>query len=204
VVDDAIFEGTEQLTVQLTNPVNADLGAIVEYTLDITDDDNQPVTNFALASSFVNESGGIAAIEVTVDASSVNDITVNYTVVAIATSGADYTLSDGSVLILAGSVSEDIQAIIVDDLVTEAAESITITLTSANNATVAGTTVHVLTILDNDQAGSTGPGGVGDATTNLAWLRGDNFVSGTWSDISGNSNDFTGAGPTVGGTGINS
>lgn len=204
VVDDAIFEGTEQLTVQLTNPVNADLGAIVEYTLDITDDDTQPVTNFALASSFVNESGGIAAIEVTVDASSVNDITVNYTVASIATSGADYTLSDGSVLILAGSVSEDIQAIIVDDLVTEAAESITITLTSATNATVAGTTVHVLTILDNDQVGSTGPGGVGDATTNRAWLRGDNFVAGTWSDISGNSNDFTGAGPTVGGTGINS
>jgi hypothetical protein len=204
VVDDAIYEGTEQITIQLTNPVNANLGTITEYTLDITDDDAQPVAGFVQASSFINESAGVAAIEVALDAASVNDITVNYTVTSTATSGADYTLSNGSVLITAGSMSEDILAVIVDDLVTEAAENITVSLTTATNATVAGTIVHVLTILDNDQTGSTGPGGVGDASTNLVWLRGDNFVAGTWSDISGNANDFSGAGPAVGGTGINS
>lgn len=203
VVDDAIFEGTEEITIQLTNPVNADLGTITEYTLDITDNDTQPVAGFSSASSFASESAGTASMEVSLDAASVNDVTINYTVTATATSGSDYTLSDGSVLILAGSMDEDIQAIIVDDLLTEAAESITVTLTTGTNATVAGTIVHVLTILDNDQTGSTGPGGVGDATNNLLWLRGDNFVAGTWSDISGNSNDFTGAGPAVGGTGIN-
>lgn len=204
VVDDAIYEGTETVTIRLTNPVNADLGTVTEYTLDITDDDTQPVAGFTLASSFVNESAGIAAMEVALDAPSVNDVTIDYTVSATATSGADYTLSDGSVLILAGSMSEDIQAVIVNDLVTEAAENVTVTLTTGTNATVGGTTVHVLTILDDDQSGSTGPGGVGDATSNLLWLRGDNFTPGTWSDISGNSNNFTGAGPTAGATGINS
>ncbi|WP_462248297.1 DUF2341 domain-containing protein [Ekhidna sp.] len=204
VVDDAIFEGTETITLRLTNPVNADLGSVTEYTLDITDNDTQPVAGFVESSSFVSESAGIAAMEVTLDAPSVNDVTVNYTVTATATPGADYTLSNGSVLISAGSMSEDIQAVIVNDLVTEAAENITVTLTTATNATVSGTTIHVVTILDDDQSGSTGPGGVGDATTNLLWLRGDNFTPGTWTDISGNSNDFTGAGPSVGGTGINS
>ncbi len=204
VVDDAIFEGTEQVTIRLTNPVNANLGTITEYTLDITDNDTEPVADFVLASSFVNESAGTASMEVTLDASSVNDVTVNYTVTSTATSGTDYTLDNGSVLILAGDISENIQAVIVNDLIAEAAESVTVTLTTANNATVSGTTVHVLTILDNDQAGSTGPGGVGDATTNILWLRGDDFAPGTWSDISGNNNDFTGAGPVAGGTGINS
>lgn len=204
VVNDDIFEGTEQVTIRLTNPVNANLGAITEYTLDITDNDTEPVADFVLASSFVNESAGTASMEVTLDASSVNDVTVNYTVTSTATSGTDYTLDNGSVLILAGDISENIQAVIVNDLIAEAAESVTITLTTANNATVSGTTVHVLTILDNDQAGSTGPGGVGDATTNILWLRGDDFAPGTWSDISGNNNDFTGAGPVAGGTGINS
>ncbi|MEO9485384.1 MAG: DUF2341 domain-containing protein [Ekhidna sp.] len=204
VVDDAIFEGTEVITIQLTNPVNADLGTVTEYTLNITDDDAQPVAGFTQASSFINESAGIAAMEVSLDAVSVNDVTINYTVTSTATSGADYTLSNGSVLILAGSMSEDIQAVIVDDLVTEAAENVTVTLTTGTNATVGGTTVHVLTILDNDQAGSTGPGGVGDASSNLLWLVGDNFTPGTWTDVSGNSNNFTGAGPAAGGTGINS
>lgn len=204
VVDDAIFEGTEVVTIQLTNPVNADLGTITEYTLDITDNDTQPVAGFASASSFVSEAAGTASIDVSLDAVSVNDVTINYTVTSVATPGSDYTLSDGSILILAGTTNEDIQAVIVNDLITEAAETVTVTLNTGTNAMVGGTTVHILTILDNDQTGSTGPGGVGDVSNNLVWLRGDNFVAGTWSDISGNSNDFTGAGPTVGGTGINS
>lgn len=203
VVDDAIFEGTETVTLRLTNPVNANLGSVTEYTLDITDNDAQPVADFSLASSFVNESAGTASMEVTLDQVSVNDVTVNYTVASTATPGADYTLSNGSVLILAGDLTENIQAVIVDDLISEAAESVTVTLTTGTNATVSGTTEHVLTILDNDLSGSTGPGGVGDAATNLLWLRGEDFVAGTWADASGNSNTFTGAGPSVGGTGIN-
>ena len=204
IVDDFIYEGTELVTIQLINPVNADLGVITQYTLDIADDDAQPTVDFADATSFVSEGAAIASIEVMLSAVSVTDVTVNYTVASTATSGSDFTLSDGSILIPAGSISKSIQAIIVDDLVTEAAETITITLSGATNATVSGTTSHVLTILDNDQSGSTGPGGVGDATNNLLWLRGDNFVSGTWSDKSGNGNNYTGAGPIVGVTEINS
>ncbi|MCR9253577.1 MAG: T9SS type A sorting domain-containing protein [bacterium] len=203
VVDDAIFEGTEQVTIRLTNPINADLGTVTEYTLDITDNDTQPDAGFTAASSFVNEGAGIASMEVSLSEVSVNDVTVNYTVTGTATSGADYTLTNGSVLILAGDLTEDIQAVIVNDLITEAAENITVTLSGATNATVGGTIAHTLTILDNDQSGSTGPGGVGDASSNIVWLRGDNFSPGTWSDISGNSNNFTGAGPAAGGTGIN-
>ncbi len=204
IVDDAIFEGTEQITIQLTNPVNADLGTITEYTLDITDNEALPVAGFSDGSSFVSEASGTASIQLALDAVSVNDVTINYTVASTATSGTDYTLSDGSVLILAGSMNVNIQALIVNDLITESAETVTVTLTGGTNGAVGGITSHVLTILDDDQTGSTGPGGVGDASNNLVWLRGDNFVAGTWSDISGNSNDFTGAGPVVGATGINS
>jgi hypothetical protein len=203
VVDDAIFEGTESVTLRLSNPVNADLGGVTEYTLNITDNDSQPVAAFTDVSSFTNESLGSASIEVALDAVSVTDVTIDYTVTSTATSGADFTLTDGSVLIPAGSASEDIQVVIVNDLVVEAAETVTITLTGGTNATLGGNTVHVLTILDNDQTGGTGPGGVGGSDNNLVWLRGDNFVAGTWTDISGNSNDFTGAGPIAGATGIN-
>lgn len=192
VVDDAIFEGPETVTIQLTNPTNADLGAITEYTLSITDDDTAPVASFAEATSFIGESGGTANIEVVLDMPAVNNATVNYTVNATATSGADYTLDNGSLLILAGESSENIQAVIVNDLVTESAETVTITLTGGTNAMVGGTIVHTLTINDDDLVGSTGPGGVGDNTGNLLWLIGDNYSGNTWSDASGNNNFFTG------------
>ncbi|MDW3196606.1 MAG: DUF2341 domain-containing protein [Cytophagales bacterium] len=192
IVDDVIFEGTETITIQLTNPANADLGAITEYTLDITDDDTAPVAGFTTANSFIGESGGTANIEVSLDMVAVNDVSIDYSVTGTASSGADYTLDDGSLLILAGESSENIQAVIVNDLITESAETITITLDAGINATIGGTTVHVLTINDDDLTGSTGPGGVGDNSGNLLWLIGDNYSGGTWTDVSGNNNDFTG------------
>ena len=58
--------------------------------------------------------------------------------------------------------------------------------------------VHTLTIIDDDSFGFTGPGGVGDASTNVLWVKVDDLpvvMDGTditnWPDASGNGNDLT-------------
>ena len=89
---------------------------------------------------------------VDLSAASSNDITVNYAVTGTATgSGTDYTLADGTLTISAGATSGTITiAGIIDDLTVEGDETVILTLSSPNNATLGSNSVHTYTIADND------------------------------------------------------
>ena len=68
-------------------------------------------------------------------------------------SGIDYTLANGTLTISAGATSGTITiAGIVDDSTTEGSESVILTLSSPNNATLGSDSVHTYTITDNDSA----------------------------------------------------
>lgn len=195
IVNDTFYEDTEIITIDLTNPsTGVQLGTRDRYTYSITNDgDAQAVVAYSETSSFTSESSGTATLEVSLDAVSLTDVTVDYSVTAgSATDGDDYTLADGTLTISAGDVSDNILVTIVDDINSEAAETITVTISNPGNATLGTNTAHVLTITDNDASGGTGPGGIGDSNNNLLWLRGDNFSAGTWTDISGNSHNLNG------------
>lgn len=195
IVNDSFFEDTEVITIDLTNPsLGSQLDTRDRFVYSITNDgDVQATVEYAEISSFTSESSGTATLEVTLDATSLTNVTIDYSVTAgSATDGDDYTLADGTLTITAGDLSDNILVTIVDDIVSEAAETITVTISNPMNATLGTNTTHALTITDNDASGGTGPGGIGDATNNLAWLRGDNFSGGTWTDLSGNGNNLTG------------
>ena len=66
-------------------------------------------------------------------------------------SGTDYTLADGTLTISAGATSGTITiAGIIDDLTVEGDETVILTLSSPNNATLGSNSVHTYTIADND------------------------------------------------------
>ena len=154
IVNDSLDEANETVIVTLSNPSNATLGSDDAHTYTITDNDSAPVVDFNTTSSNGAESVSSADLTVDLSAASGQDVTVNYAVAGTATgSGTDYTLANGTLTISAGSTSNTISiASIVDDSLDEANETIIVTLSSPDNATLGSDNTHTYTITDNDDA----------------------------------------------------
>ena len=104
----------------------------------------------------VNEGDGTADFTVTLDASSGETVTVEYTTTdGTATAGADYTaVSSETFTFTPGETTVTVQVAIADDSDDEPDETFTITLGNASHATIA-TATATGTIEDNDEAGLT-------------------------------------------------
>ncbi|MBV6646352.1 MAG: hypothetical protein KI790_12935, partial [Cyclobacteriaceae bacterium] len=213
IIDDATFENTETVEITLSNPVNASLGSNTVHTLSINDNDSAPDISFSTATANGSEGSTPANIPVILSAVSGLDATVDYEVVLAntsASSGSDYTLSNGSVTIPAGSSQTAISIAIIDDLNLEVDENIQLRLFDNGNlanANIGGADTINFSINDNDASGFTGPGGVRSSSDYLYWLRADktiyndttsntiasnNQIAQGWVDFSGNGNDAFG------------
>ncbi len=154
IVNDTLDEPNETVIVTLSNPSNATLGSDDTHTYTINDNDDAPVVDFNATSSNGAESTSSKALTVDLSAASSQNVTVDYAVTGTATgSGTDYTLANGTLTISAGSTSGSITiASIVDDSLDETNETVVVTLSSPNNATLGSDSVHTYTINDNDDA----------------------------------------------------
>ena len=193
VVDDVIYETNETIIISLSSPTNSNLGINYQYTYTINDNETPPVLGFTASSASGLESISSVNFPISMNIASYTSASVSYTVTGTALGGGvDYTLANGTFTIPAGSTSGNINATIVNDLIVETNETIVVTLSSPVNCTL-GTTVYTYTIQDDDVFGYTGPGGVGDNTSNMLWLRADlgtsstadNTAVATWTDQSG-------------------
>lgn len=196
IVNDLYDETNETIIITLSNPLNAKLGTITTYTLTILDDDNKPTVQFSSASSNNVEGQAYISIPVILSAAAENSITVDYTILGgTATLGVDFTSSNGTLTFSAGETSKNINITVTNDAIIEANETLNLTLTNpSSNATLGTNYSHVFTIMDDDNVGCEGPGGVGLSTNNKLWLiANDNTISPitTWTDNSGNGNDAT-------------
>jgi len=156
IVDDLLAEGDETIIVSLSNPNNATLGTNTVHTYTITDNDAPPSIAFNSTSSNGLESVSSAELLVDLSAASGLEVTVDYTVTGTASgSGTDYELANGTLSISAGDASNTITiASIVDDLLAESNETVIVSLSNPNNATLGTNTVHTYTITDNDSSPS--------------------------------------------------
>jgi hypothetical protein len=207
VNDDMLKESNETFTVTLSNPINCNLDntmpfagtGFTTYTYTINDNDADPEIQFTSTSSSGLESVSPVNFEVSLSEVSGIDASASFTVTGTATgSGTDYTLADGTITVTAGNTTADITALINSDGQVELSETIIVTLSAPTNATLGTNTVFTYTINDDDSFGYTGPGGVGDSETNIVWLDADQITGlsngadlTSWSDVSGNSNDFS-------------
>ncbi len=172
-------DGTARLTVATVDDVedepDGSLTATVEpgdgysphptneaASVEVTDNDDPPVTPevaFASATTRAAENAGTQEVSVTLAPPPAAALTLTYTVGGTATAGAgnDYTLPPaGTLSVAANQATVTIPVALRDDHVAEEPETVILTLIDGPGYTVGTTTVHTLTITDDDTAGIRG------------------------------------------------
>ena len=153
VTDDSTDEVSETATLTLVSPSNATIsGDTTTADLVITDND-QPVAT--IGNLTVGESDNTGTFTVTLDQTAAEDVTITYSTADgssnPATATSDYTTSTGTLTISAGASTGTIQVPILLDTTDELAETATLTINGATNATIAGDSATAdLVITDDD------------------------------------------------------
>ena len=154
--DDSATESAETVILTLTGGTGYTLGNPKVHTLTITDNDSagQPAASFASGSSSVAENAGTRNVRVNLSSAAPSGgLALGYSVSGTATAGSgnDFTIQgSGTLSVTAGSNTANIRVAINDDSAEESAETVILTLTGRTGYTLGSTTVHTLTITDND------------------------------------------------------
>jgi CSLREA domain-containing protein len=147
ITGDTSVEGNESFFVDLTNPANGTI-ADAQAAVTIADDDGTP--SLTISNIAVDENAGTATLTVLLAPASAQTVTVNAsTSPGTATASADYTTTNTVLTFAAGDTSETIAVPIANDLVSEGAETFSVTLDTPVNAAIANGTATV-TIVDDD------------------------------------------------------
>ncbi|MFL6260853.1 MAG: beta strand repeat-containing protein [Thermoanaerobaculia bacterium] len=148
---DSIDELDETLALNLTNAINATI-ADNQGTGTIVDDDTS-AASIGNASVAEGNSGSVAAaFAVTLSVPNSRTVTVDYqTANGTATAGADYTAASGTVTFAPGETAKTVSVPVLGDVIDEADETFTVTLSSPTNA-VLGSATGTGTVVDDDTA----------------------------------------------------
>ena len=157
IINDALDEENEDLAIQLSMPVNAELGANALFTYTILDEDPPPTVAFASAASSVAEAAGATGVAVTLSSASGKTITVPYSFTFgagtfPATSPDDVTTVAGTLTFPPGVTTLPVPFTVVQDLIDEEDETFAATLGAPTNATLGTITSTTITITDDDAA----------------------------------------------------
>ena len=191
--NDALDEDNETIIIELSNPVNCNLGSTTTHTYTINDDDATPTIQFHSTSSSGVESVATKNLQIDLSAASSKDVSVSVSTSGTATENTDYTKSTSTITITAGNTSTNLTLSITDDSEEENDETAIMTISGPTNATLGTNTSHTYTIEDNDVY--EGPGGVGIGVR--FWVKADVGVTSsggdisTWADQTGLGNDAT-------------
>ena len=136
-----------------------------------------PAASFASASSSAAENAGTRSVNVNLSSAAPSGgLTLNYSVGGTATAGSgnDFTIQNsGTLSVAARATSATIPVAIIDDGTQENAETVILTLTSGGTGyTLGSTTVHTLTITDNDDPPPSGTPGLVISRNTLSVLEG--------------------------------
>lgn len=157
--DDTEAELTESFRVVLSSvrPLANELGLSV-HTVIIEDNDGgaapcNETISFASNNSSVLEDVGSKTFTLNLSSACSQDVTLNYYSSHISTDGTDLGLNNGPISIPAGSTSATFSLDISDDLDSESDESFQVSLGNLNLTELTlGTSVHVVSIIDNDNS----------------------------------------------------
>jgi PKD repeat protein len=151
IVDDALDEVNQSLTLTLRNPANAWLGSPASARLTILDDDG-PLAAFTPPTYSVSESGGQVIITVSLSAASVQTVTLDYaTCDGNAIGGHDYIAISGTLILAPGEQTATIRVAILDDeTLLEPDETFTLVLDQSVNAVLGTPATATIVIVDND------------------------------------------------------
>ena len=149
-VNDTLHELDETI---LISGATEDLRALPAL---LTITDNDPAPTLSIDNPSADEASGAVTFNVSLNAASGLDTTASWsTADGAAIAGTDYTaVSDGSLTIAAGQMSEALSVTVLDDFVAESDETFTLTLNDVSGATPE-TATATGTITDDDTRGVT-------------------------------------------------
>lgn len=157
VIDDLVFEGTEDIILGFFNPTNgAVFGTNDQLTISITDNDIQPPTlQFANATFTVNENVGSVDVDINIATANNNptSVTVSISGTSSATGGLDFSLPINTIITFPANstTAQTLNIPIIDDSNLETSEEIVLNLTSPTNGALLGANATVsIFITDND------------------------------------------------------
>ncbi|WP_233215462.1 beta strand repeat-containing protein [Rhodopirellula bahusiensis] len=163
VLDDMILEDNETVTVTLdaitAGDTDISVGAANSDTVTISDDDTAEVTIAATTAS-ASEPSTDGQFTVALSKASDTDTVISYTVTGDANTGTignnDYTPLSGTVTILAGDTTATIDVAVLDDMILEDNETVTVTLDAITagdtDISVGAANSDTVTISDDDTA----------------------------------------------------
>ena len=148
LIDDSLHEPDESYTLTISGDdylsMDADSG-----TMTILDNDDPPSVSVADASG-LEDAVGKLSFDVTLDAASAKEITLDYaTADDTATAASDYTQTNGTLTFSAGETTKTIDVPVLEDGSPEEDETFTVTLSNAVNVTI-GDGTGTGTIQDDD------------------------------------------------------
>jgi len=153
IINDGLYDPGETIILSLGAPTGVALGSQTTHVLTVTDDEAVPVVSFASAAQSVGEAAGTINATLTITPPSGAVVSVPYSISGTSLAPGDHNATSGTMEIPAGSASYNYPITVVDDLVDEASETVTVTLQDPVGAPTLGTeTVHTVTIVDNDDA----------------------------------------------------
>ena len=150
VVDDGINEDDETITLTMGAPTAADLGTVTVHTVTVADNDGPPTVEWSADSQAAGEAAGTVTVTAELSGLTSADVTVPFTVSGTALEPDDHDLVDGSVVIAAGTLGSSVTFAVVDDGIDESAQTVILTMGVPTNAVQGATTVHTVTIVDDD------------------------------------------------------
>ena len=151
IVDDPVMEPAENLTLTLSNPQHAALGALTSASLTITDNDNPPTVSFEQASYEFTENNAAAAVSVQLSAPSLVTVTVNYASSnGTAVAGSDYQAISGALTFPAGTTSLPLPLPLINDNIEESNETFSLALSSPVGAGLGAAANATVLILDDE------------------------------------------------------
>ncbi|WP_373543571.1 Calx-beta domain-containing protein [Chamaesiphon sp.] len=199
-IDDNIFEGTETVTLTLTEGgTSYQLDTVKSGTVSIVDNDTRPTISIANVSQNEGNSGTTTfGFNLTLSNPSTEIVTVKYaTADDSAIAGSDYTATTGTITFDPGDTTKTINIAVTGDTTFEPTETFKLNLSEATNATIA-TSSATGSIVNDDTAPS-----IINGTPNADRLDGTNSDD-TISGLAGNDTIYGGIGNDIifGGAGV--
>jgi hypothetical protein len=153
IINDNIDEPNETFSLTLTNALGTVLVDPKTTIVTIFDDDPAPAASITDTTVFENNSGQSNAVfTVSLSNPSSSSVTINYsTADGLATAGADYQTTSGTLTFSAGEVTRTINVPVFGDVLAELNETFVVNLSGPVNATLADAQ-GVGTILDDDSS----------------------------------------------------
>lgn len=154
VLDDRLVESRETVRLALSNAAGATLGTASSATIGISSDDAAGVIALLATEASVDEEGGSVSLRVARQGGDAGAVGVSYrTVAGTAAAGADFTPASGMLTWQdSDTSSRDIVLRIDDDLLDEANETFTLSLSDPTGGATLQAATATVTIISGDRA----------------------------------------------------